>query len=138
MLITQLKIEVRYPDCDMMGIVHHAVYPVWYEIARMDFFEKLGFSFKNMHSKGIDPPLVNLNMQYKAPAKYPGTVEIKTHILSYAQKKLELSYEVFSGDEIIAQASSFHIWTGPDMKSLNMEEALPDVYQRICEAAGAE
>ena len=44
-MITQCDIDVRYPDCDAMGIVHHAVYPIWYEIARMDFFEKMGFAY---------------------------------------------------------------------------------------------
>jgi len=44
-VITQCDIDVRYPDCDAMGIVHHAVYPIWYEIARMDFFEKMGFAY---------------------------------------------------------------------------------------------
>ena len=25
-MITETMIDVRYPDCDRMGIVHHAVY----------------------------------------------------------------------------------------------------------------
>ena len=35
-MTTETSVAVRYPDCDAMSIVHHAVYPVWYEIARMD------------------------------------------------------------------------------------------------------
>ena len=129
--VTELTIEVRYPDCDMMGIVHHAVYPVWYEMARMDYFEKIGFSFEEMHKYGIDPPMVNLNLEYKKPARYPGSVTVKTHALSYAPKKLELRYETYDGDTLIAAGTSFHIWTGPDMKSLDMEAAHPEVYANI-------
>ena len=44
-MISETIIDVRYPDCDPMGIVHHAVYPIWYEAARMDFFKKMGFSY---------------------------------------------------------------------------------------------
>ena len=51
-MITETVIDVRYPDCDRMGIVHHAVYPVWYEVARMDYFEKMGFSYADMNSMG--------------------------------------------------------------------------------------
>ena len=54
-MITETTIDVRYPDCDRMGIVHHAVYPVWYEIARMDFFAKMGFSYADMNRMGINP-----------------------------------------------------------------------------------
>ena len=56
-MITQCDIDVRYPDCDAMGIVHHAVYPIWYEIARMDFFEKMGFAYPDMHALGVDPEI---------------------------------------------------------------------------------
>ena len=47
-----------------MGIVHHAVYPIWYEIARMDFFAAVGYPYEAMNQEGINPPMVNLNLQY--------------------------------------------------------------------------
>lgn len=131
-MTTQCAIEVRYPDCDAMGIVHHAVYPVWYEIARMDFFEKMGFSYTDMHALGINPPLVKLTLNYAAPVRYPGTVTVRTRMSFCAPKKLELSYEVFTPEgEPCASATSFHIWTGPDMKSLDMAEKQPQVWEKI-------
>lgn len=135
-MITECSIDVRYPDCDAMGIVHHAVYPIWYEIARMDFFAKMGFSYSDMHALGINPPMVDLHLKYGAPARYPGTVTITTEMTQYAPKKLELAYTVFFEGAQIATATSFHIWTGPDMRSLDMAAAHPEVYARI-EAAYA-
>lgn len=132
-MTTQCTVEVRYPDCDAMGIVHHAVYPIWYEIARMDFFQKIDVSYANTHVLGIDPAMVNLNLNYAAPVRYPGTVEVHTRMLSCAPKKLELSYEVWrKGDEKpCATATSFHIWTGPDMKSYDMEKNHPEIWAKI-------
>ena len=130
-MICETEIDVRYPDCDRMGIVHHAVYPVWYEMARMDFFAKMGFSYTDMNALGINPPLVELDLRYKAPATYPGRVTVRTRMTMYAPKKLELQYETWSGDTLCGTARSFHIWTGPDMKSLDMEKNLPEVYEKI-------
>lgn len=130
-MITETRIDVRYPDCDRMGIVHHAVYPVWYEVARMDFFEKMGFSYADMNSLGINPPMVELDLRYKAPATYPGTVTIRTKLILCAPKKLELQYEAFFGDRLCGSARSFHIWTGRDMKSLDMEKHHPEIYGKI-------
>lgn len=134
---TKTKIEVRYPDCDRMGIVHHAVYPVWYEIARMEFFNELGFSFADMNALGVNPAMVDLHLQYKSPATYPQTLFIVTKMGQYAPKKLELLYETYTeeGSEPINTARTFHIWTGPDNKSYNMEEKLPEVYAKIEQAA---
>lgn len=135
MLTTETLIDVRYPDVDQMGAVHHSVYAVWYEAARMDFFEKMGFSFLDMNALGINPPLVDLHIQYRAPLRYPGRVSIVTSIVSYAPKKLELRYTLSSGGAPVSEATTFHIWTGPDMKSLNMAEAHPDIYAKIRAAA---
>ena len=134
---TTTKIEVRYPDCDRMGIVHHAVYPIWYEMARMDFFEAMGFSFADMNALGVNPAMVDLHLQYAATATYPQTLTIRTRMGEYAPKKLELLYETYAdgSDRPINTCRSFHIWTGPDNRSYNMEENLPEVYAKIKAAA---
>ena len=131
-MTTTTKIETRYPDCDRMGIVHHAVYPVWYEMARMDFFKELGFSFEDMNALGVNPAMVDLHIQYKAPATYPQTLYITVRGGEYAPKKLELLYETKTSDgTVINTCRSFHIWTGPDNRSYNLEENLPEIYEKI-------
>ncbi len=137
-MISETQVEVRYPDCDPMGIVHHAVYPVWYEIARMDFFAKMGFSYKDMNALGINPPMVELDLRYGTTVTYPGSVTIRTRMTFYAPKKIELRYETWCNGACCNTARSFHIWTGPDMKSLDMQKNLPEVYAKIeaaCEPA---
>ncbi len=130
-MTSETILDVRYPDCDRIGIVHHAVYPIWYEAARMDFFQAMGFSYTDMNSRGINPPLVELDLRYNAPATYPGQVVIQTRLKSYAPKKLELVYTAYFQGQLCGSARSFHIWTGPDMKSLDMEQNLPEVYAKI-------
>ena len=135
---TTTIIETRYPDCDRMGIVHHAIYTVWYEIARMDFFEALGFSFEESQKHGVNPAMVDLHLQYKAPATYPEKLEITTEIAEFAPRKLKLRYETKNlRGEVINTAETFHIWTGPDGRAYNLEENLPEVYALIGSAAEA-
>ncbi len=133
---TTTLIDVRFPECDRMGIVHHAVYPIWYEVARMDFFAAIGLSFIEVNERGLNPAMVDLHLQYKASATYPGTVTITTRMGEYAPKKLELLYELKNerGD-VINTARTFHIWTGPDNRSYNLEENCPDMYEKIKNAA---
>ena len=30
------EVTVRYAETDRMGVTHHAVYPIWFEMARTD------------------------------------------------------------------------------------------------------
>ena len=133
---TVTVIHTRYPDCDRMGIVHHAVYPIWYEIARMDFFQAVGFSFEDMNALGINPAMVDLHLQYRATATYPQTLTITTSAGLVAPKKLELLYE--TADEsgrVINACRSFHIWTGPDNRSYDLAAGQPETYAKFEAAA---
>lgn len=137
-MTTETTVSVRYPDCDPMSIVHHAVYPVWYEIARMDYFQKIGFGYADMHALGIDPPMVDLHVQYKSTVSYPDEVTIRTKATFCAPKKLRLHYECFRGDALVNTADTFHIWTGPDHRSLDLEKALPEIYAKLLSAVESD
>ena len=135
MLKTEYRIETRYPDCDAMGVVHHAVWPVWYEAARIDWLEKAGFPFALSQEKHVNPAMVDLHMQYKDTLGYPETVTVTVTPELLAPKKLALTYELRKADGTLAgTARSFHIWTGPDNRSYDLETGLPDIYARLKEA----
>lgn len=125
----ETRIDVRYPDCDSMGIVHHAVYPIWYEMARMDVFEKSGFGYAATHALGVDPAMVHLELDYGAPVSFPGSVTVKTRVTLCQGKKLGFSYEVWAdGDEKPrASANSFHIWVR-NGKSIDLEAEQPEIF----------
>ena len=138
MLITETKIESRYPDCDRMGVVHHAVWPIWYEAARIEWLEQAGYPFALSQEMQVNPAMVDLSMQYKAALSYPETVTIAVKPELVAPKKLALTYELRKADGALAgTARSFHIWTGPDNRSYNMAENLPEIYAKL-QAAAAE
>ena len=130
--MTRTKVEVRLPDCDGMGIVHHAVYPIWYEIGRNDFFEQCGFGYARTRAEGIDPAMVHLEMDYGAPLTYPGAVVVETRLTLCEGKKLGFSYAIRPEGELYpcAIAKSLHIWVR-DGKSVPLDEALPDMYAAL-------
>ena len=125
----ETRIDVRYTDCDGMGIVHHAVYPVWYEMARMDLFEKSGFGYESTHALGLDPAMVHLELDYGAPVTFPGSVTVRTRVTLCEGKKLGFSYEVWpdGAEAPCAKASSFHIWVKGG-KSFDLEREQPDIF----------
>lgn len=136
MLITETKLESRYPDCDRMGVVHHAVWPIWYEAARIEWLEKAGYPFALSQEKHVNPAMVDLSMQYKAALSYPETVTVTVKPELVAPKKLALTYELRKADGTLAgTARSFHIWTGPDNRSYDMASGMPEIYEKLRLAA---
>ena len=138
-MTSETLIPVRYPETDPMGIVHHAVYPLWYEMGRMDWCAAAGFPYQEMKRLGINPTMVSLNLTYKAPVTYPDTVTVRTWCRAFGPRKLELAYEALRGDgALINCAVTFHIWTGPDNRTLDLSASCPELYASFRAAAGAE
>lgn len=131
----ETKIDIRLRDFDHMGIVHHAVYPVWFEIARLDFFDKIGFPFPWQNQRGIDPVMVNLGLNYLAPINTIGSVTVRTKLLMLEGKKMKLGYECLFDGRPVHRAESFHIWTKrnksegfTNLKSIRLDEEAPEFY----------
>ena len=72
------RIDVRYAETDQMGIVHHAVYAVWFEQARTEYFREAGASYADMEAEGFSSPVLELNVQFKNPTHYGEFVDIET------------------------------------------------------------
>lgn len=69
-MIHHTSIVVRYAETDQMGIVHHAVYPVWYEVARTELIRQIGIPYSQMEAMGVMTPLVELKSRYKGVTRY--------------------------------------------------------------------
>ena len=63
------KIVARYAETDQMGIVHHSVYPIWFEVGRTDFIKLTGMSYTELEESGVMLPLASLECKYILPMK---------------------------------------------------------------------
>lgn len=65
--IFELPMKVRDYEVDSEGIVNNAVYLHYLEHTRHEFCEQAGLSFREMHSRGIDPVLSKVTIEYRTP-----------------------------------------------------------------------
>ncbi len=67
--IFELPMKVRDYEVDSEGIVNNAIYLHYLEHTRHEFCESAGFTFREMHSRGIDPVLSKVEIEYKTPLR---------------------------------------------------------------------
>src|SRR5512133_1308345 len=118
--ITELR--VRYAETDAMGIVHHAVYPVWMELGRSDFLRELGQSYSEWEAQGVMMSVGELQVKYRVPAKYDELVEVRTRLAEAGRRKVVFAYEILRDGVKLAEGQTIHLVTGPDGRS----RVLPD------------
>lgn len=63
----ELPLRVRDYEVDVQGIVNNANYFHYLEHTRHEFCRSAGFSFSEMHAKGIDPVVKKAEIEYIHP-----------------------------------------------------------------------
>lgn len=107
----KFNIRVRYGETDPMGVVYHANYLFYYETARTEMLRDLGMSYKEMEESGIFLPVVNVEINYLAPAHYDDLLEINAILYEKPGIKLKFKYEIFCHDKLINKASTVLVFT---------------------------
>ena len=78
--ITSHKITIvpRYSETDRAGVIHHSVYPVWFEMGRTELLRANGVAYKQLESEGVFFVVADLHLKYRRPAFYDQAVEVET------------------------------------------------------------
>lgn len=63
----RLKLKVRDYEVDSQGIVNNAVYLHYMEHTRHEFCDAVGTSFRDLQSRGLDPVVRRLEIDYLRP-----------------------------------------------------------------------
>lgn len=96
---TQSSIEVRYAETDQMGVVHHSVYPIYFEQARVDWLRTMGMHYQKMEDNGIILPLNKLSVDYKKSAKFGDILNVKTSLNHLPSASIIFDYEIKNQNE---------------------------------------
>jgi len=89
-----------------MGVVHHTVYPVWFEMGRTELLRNQGGSYKEIERDGLFFVVVDLHVQYKKPAKYDELITLETSIDSNTPARIHYSYALQKDGVVIATATT--------------------------------
>ena len=72
-----VDVEVRYAETDQMGVVHHAQYPVWFEIARTRLCAASGVHYAEIERLGYHLMVSRVEVGY-AQAVLGAEIDVET------------------------------------------------------------
>lgn len=138
--ISPYKHTVQYYETDQMGVVHHSNYIRWFEEARIDVFEKIGLSYKNLEEMGIISPVVGVSAKYKTMAKFYDTVVINLKFVKYTGIRLYIEYEIkdsVTGD-VRCTGQSEHCFIDREGKIISIKRSFPEIHEKMTQHVEAE
>jgi acyl-CoA thioester hydrolase len=129
-------VEVRYAETDQMGVVHHANYIVWFELARTRLCLVSGFHYADIERLGYLLMVTGVEARYHRPARYGETVRVTCWCDRMASRGLRFAYEVHKpGDqrnERLATGFTEHLWVETASgRPCRTPEAVKTAFERL-------
>jgi acyl-CoA thioester hydrolase len=103
---TVSKLRVRFCETDLMGIVHHATYLVYFEAGRVEWLRRRGITYADWTARGVQVPVVDAQVQYRAPSRFDDVLAIETTLAKLRTASLEYTYRILRGETLIAVGST--------------------------------
>ena len=94
------KVRTYYYDTDHMGVVYHANYLKWMEIARTEYFRDI-LPYKEIEDMGIMMPVKSLNIEYINSVKYDQNIEIIIELKEIDSIKVRFFYEIYDENNVL-------------------------------------
>lgn len=128
----EMDVEVRYAETDQMGVVHHANYVVWFELARTRLCALTGFHYADIERLGYLLMVTGVEVRYHRPARYGDVVRLACWCERLASRGLRFAYEVGNGEAKLVTGVTEHVWieraTG---RPCRIPEVLREPFQRL-------
>ena len=122
-----ITIVPRYAETDKAGVVHHSVYPVWFEMGRTELLRANGLAYKDLEQTGVFFVVAELRIKYRRPAQYDEKLQLETTCSAVTAGKVEHSYKLtrFSDGAILAEGSSILACVDAEGKIRRIPKELP-------------
>ena len=97
--ITETLVRVNYSETDQMGVVYHARYLVWLDVARTEHLRRSGMTYRDLEASGLRLAVSEVSVRYRLPARYDDPIRIRCWIREAASRKVEFGYAVEHADD---------------------------------------
>jgi len=103
-----ITIQPRYSETDQGGVIHHSVYPVYFEMGRTELLRANGLAYKDLEAAGVFFVIAELRIKYRRPAFYDEKLNLETTCTNVTASKVEHSYKLIRPNtgELLSEAQS--------------------------------
>jgi acyl-CoA thioester hydrolase len=135
---TTSKLRVRFCETDLMGIVHHATYLVYFEAGRVEWLRRRGITYADWTARGVQVPVASAELQYRAPSRFDDVLAIETTLSKLRSVSLDYRYRILRGETLVAEGFTRLACIDANHKLLRIPEEIKETLLRGETVSGAD
>ena len=90
--------RVRYAETDQMGVVYHANYLLYFEMARTELLRAAGVAYSDLEKQGLFLVVTEASCRYRAAARYDDLLKVTARVASVGKARVRFEYSVHGPD----------------------------------------
>ena len=130
--VSETFVRVNYSETDQMGVVYHARYLVWLDVARTEHIRLAGMSYRDLEDAGLRLAVSEVSLRYRLPARYDDRVRIRCWVRDLPSRRIDFGYALDHADDGRLLATAFTSLLALD-RDMNLTR-LPDAVRRAMRA----
>lgn len=128
--ISRLPLLVRFCETDLMGIVHHANYLLYFEAGRVDWLHKRGVSYEMWAKQGIHLPVVESRLRYRKAARFDDELLVESLCAEVTRVTVRFQYRILRQGVVLCEGETLLACVGHDLMPTRIPAEIKAVFQR--------
>jgi acyl-CoA thioester hydrolase len=127
--------RVRYAETDAQGVVYHANYLIYMEVARSSLTRARGLPYQELEARGINLLVAEAKLRYKASAAYDDPLTVSIRVKELRGKIVRFAYCIRHEEsgKLLVTGETTHVCVGPDLRPMTIP---PEVERAFGQASG--
>jgi acyl-CoA thioester hydrolase len=88
------RVRVRFADTDAQGIAHNAAYPVWFEVARVEYLRTFAGGYQALRDSGIEALVLESFCRYRVPARFDDELDVHARCVGLRGARFRYDYVI--------------------------------------------
>jgi len=131
--ISETLVRVNYSETDQMGVVYHARYLVWLDVARTEHLRRSGMSYRELEDSGLRLAVSEVAVRYRQPARYDDPLRIRCWVRDVASRRVDFGYAIENAEDgrLLVTASTSLLALDASMALTRLPDRVRRVLQPI-------
>jgi acyl-CoA thioester hydrolase len=88
------ELNARFSETDAQGVVHNAVYLVWFEIARIAYLGRFQGGYRGLVEAGVDATTAEAHVRYRGGVRFDDELRIHVRATDVRGARFRFEYVV--------------------------------------------
>lgn len=127
MISASVDLKVQFYHLDPMNIVWHGKYLEFFEQARCELLDKIGYNYVEMHDSGYIWPIVDVHIKYVRPLKFQQEIRVTATFVE-VENRMKIRYVITDLETGTKLTKGETIQVAVNTKTEDMCFVSPDVF----------